>query len=927
MTLDPHPDGSAPRRHGPTRSLFGVIDRVENGTISGWITAPLDNVLPVVTVDGRPVMRLDYPLDRPDVNRALGLAGDFGFACHASAIGADARVELHAVTDSRTVRLAVHRATVPWLEASFLRQLERARAIASQPDAVVIAYWDGMQNDVGRAKVLYDVVTRRRPALLASYLFDEFGGRTWPLLQSTDTALLTIPWTGRLLYHEAIRAAGIAFDTVWVCKPRFPCFELAAHLATPRARLMLDLDDDEEHFSRSGAAQAKPYGLSTLNLARLLSEAVTARTAASVTLAKDFDARILRHARAPCVGGAPRPTRVHGQVAIGVDGAVRLHKHFLDRFLRRTRAPHPDGPSRLAQLSGKAAIGFIGTAQPHKRLLEAARAIQIFNRSTRMDAVLHVYSDVHPKSLSTDLEAQGAIVKQPVPMAEFYERVEAMDVILTDFPGSGADDEAAARYQIPSEIGDALRMGRPVLVPRGPNVADLADVPGIFLFDEVSFGEALRAALTYRGRIALPEPFTLDGAHMSFATAEAQAEAAPRVEAVLSGLAPGRPQQGASDLPPTLLLIWKQHDAGLYGRRIDQIARSYKRAHPEHRVVILELVNNFDVKYYRNQEASFTSEHRLVLEQMSRKAIGQVDEDGVVIHQIRVKRPESLPDMFERFLLEQRMLPGNTVIALFPIIQSFDFVADLIADYPKIMDVVDNQFSWATKTDHNSLMRQYYAMARMCDRVFFNSDKNRDYFTALGLLPEAVTHKVVPNWYEFPAGYTANIGRRNVGPQVNVVYSGNMNTRIDWNLIAQVAGLSETTRMHLIGAVDASDRDFIAALDRPNIIYHGPRNERDTLHLLETMDLAIMPHKTDAVSTYMNPLKLQMYAAAGLPVVSTDVPGIEPHELLTIAGSAGDFVEAVRRLTTVRQRPQPRSHPSGSTGEYIAEIDALRAAR
>jgi glycosyltransferase involved in cell wall biosynthesis len=224
-------------------------------------------------------------------------------------------------------------------------------------------------------------------------------------------------------------------------------------------------------------------------------------------------------------------------------------------------------------------------------------------------------------------------------------------------------------------------------------------------------------------------------------------------------------------------------------------------------------------------------------------------------------------------------------------------------------------------------MRQYYAMSRMCDRVFFNSDKNRYYFAALGLLPEAVTYKVIPNWYEFPAGYTANIGRRNAGPQVNVVYSGNMNTRIDWSLIAQVAGLSETTRMHLIGTVDASDRDFVAALDRPNIIYHGPRNERDTLHLLETMDLAIMPHKTDAVSTYMNPLKLQMYAAAGLPVISTDVPGIEPHKLLTIAGSSEAFVEAVRRLATTRQRRPPRSIKSRRAAEYIAEINALRAAR
>lgn len=929
LTFDPCEE-PAPRRQGASRSVFGVIDRVENGTISGWMTAPQAGALPMLTVDGQPVMRLDHPLCRPDVNRALGVAGDFGFTGHVGALRPGARVELHAVIGGRTIRLAAHRATTPWLETSFLRQLERARAIAAQPGAVAIACWDGAHNPIGRAKVLHDVVAGRRPALLASYLFDEFGGRVWPPLRSTNTALLTLPWTGRHLYQEAIRAAGIAFDTVWICKPRFPSFDLAAHLAAPEARLMLDLDDNEEHFSRSEAAQSKPYGLPTLNLVRCLTRDVPARTAASVTLAEDFDAHLLRHTRAPrAASTAPRLARAGAQEAITLAGPIaRPRSLVLDRLLRRSRPELSGVPLAASKPDNKAVVGFIGTVRQHKHLLEAAQAVQIFNWSTGMEAVLHVYGDVQPKSLAAELEARKVVVRQMVPMAELHERIEALDVVLTGFPGSGAGDEAVTHYQITSKIGDALCAGRPVLVPRGPSVADLEDVPGVFLFDEASFGEALHAALNHRGRIVLPEAFTPDGAFLSFAAAEAQAEASPRAAAVLSGLVPAVAAQDPPDLAPTLLLVWKQHDAGLYGRRVDQVARSYKRAHPGHRVVVLELLHDQTVEGYLKQEGNFASEHRLLIEQMRGKATGQADGDGVVIHQVRFKSSEALPGLLERFLLEQRMLPANTVIALFPVIQFFDIVADLVADYPKVMDVVDNQFSWARQTDRQTiLMRQYYTMARACDRIVFNSAENRDYFAALGLLPGGAAHKVVPNWYELPAGHAVSLDRKGAGPEVNVVYSGNMNDRIDWVLIARVAGLSEAMRVHLVGTANAANRDFVAVLEHPNVIYHGPRCERETLRLLETMDLAVMPHRVNAISTYMNPLKLQMYAAAGLPMVSTDVPGIEPHELLTVAGSAEAFVEAVRGLAAVRQPLRPSGGPSSGVAEYVAEINALRVAR
>ena len=68
---------------------------------------------------------------------------------------------------------------------------------------------------------------------------------------------------------------------------------------------------------------------------------------------------------------------------------------------------------------------------------------------------------------------------------------------------------------------------------------------------------------------------------------------------LFGALEPGIPTLRSKSTPlaerlhhkPTLFLIWKQHDAGLYGRRIDQICRSYQTLHPDHRIIVLEILN------------------------------------------------------------------------------------------------------------------------------------------------------------------------------------------------------------------------------------------------------------------------------------------------------------------------------------------------
>jgi glycosyltransferase involved in cell wall biosynthesis len=481
--------------------IRGYVDRALEGPLyaapadgsEGRIGSQVDNKFPVLLAkpwsDCPPLLMVDgfpaeVPLSPADHMRTPGARA-----------GAD--VVLFGFADGTFSKLDQTALPEPAIETGFLSQLARAVSISRQTGAVAVTCWDGAHNPIGRAKVLYDVVSRKRPAIIISYLFQSFGGSIWQPLMNESCEVLTIPWERRHIYERAIRRSGISFDTVWICKPRLPSFLLASIVAAPNARMILDFDDNEEEFSRSSSSETSFHGRLTINLARKLTDALPARTVASQSLQEAFGGRMVRHARDPYEGATvPVPKK-------------------------------PDVPVK---------VGFIGTVRQHKRILEAASAIDRFSKSRGQPVKFHVYGDIRPKSLATDLGKLGVALKSNIPMHDLQSELAAFDVILTGFPGRDPRDLEINRFQISSKIGDALAVGRPVLVPDSPSTRDLASIPGVFLFDSKNFEARLQEAIGFQGPIALPELFTIDGAYSNFAAAEndaAERNGAARIRAML----------------------------------------------------------------------------------------------------------------------------------------------------------------------------------------------------------------------------------------------------------------------------------------------------------------------------------------------------------------------------------------------------------
>ena len=880
-------------------SIVGMIEKVQNGLVTGWAYSPISDVTPVLFINGEAIQVHEWPLQREDVHEAIGITAATGFIFKIPHMSPEAHIQLYVLFENSLYLIDKKVSEDYVLESRPLDMISKALIVSKQADAVAITCWDGAHNPIGRAKVLYDIVTTHRPAVLFTYLFEEFGGSIWPPLHDSNITIVTIPWNDREVYHQLMSKMGIQFDTVWMCKPRWPTFLLSSQIASSNAQLIIDLDDNEEYFSLSKAASEKPYGLINLGLSQSFLDKVNSRTVASISLQQDFGGQMIRHAR----------------------------KKLLTQAKRKPW-------DKTQELN----IGFIGTVRPHKNILAAARLIQVSNWKENGIFKLHVYGDVQPESLRNELVLHGALLKEFVASNDLKTELEQMDLLLTGFPSYNEESDSITQYQITSKIGDALSVNRPVLVPSGPSVKDLETTPGIFLFNEFNFTEKLIEAANFKDKITLPKEFTLNGAYSSFKKAELLASKSQKANSVFSNIHENVGQEEIVP-KPSLLLVWKQHDAGLYGRRIDQIARSYKLNNPEHNVTVLELMHSTHIDSYKKHRNKPTSHARLVGDLAITKKLkgGLTDCNGIEYHSICFNSSDQLPEILLDFFAENTLLPTNTIVILFPIIEFWKKFSSLFTRYQVIVDIVDNQFSWASTKLKKAYALQYNILSRQADSVVFNSEVNRDFFVQKGIVTLEKS-KIIHNWYSLPKNYDALCSARkkeDASPFFDIVYSGNMNDRVDWGLLESISNISEHIRIHLIGTADRAGGSFKKLLLQKNIIYYGARQESFVLSILYSANIAIMPHISDTISTYMNPLKLSMYKMDGIHTISTLVNGIQQDDKnITVCKTQQLFISAVQSFldnwssqkhnNNLTSKPKFSTRKSQHESSYLQLIKELR---
>lgn len=156
---------------------------------------------------------------------------------------------------------------------------------------------------------------------------------------------------------------------------------------------------------------------------------------------------------------------------------------------------------------------------------------------------------------------------------------------------------------------------------------------------------------------------------------------------------------------------------------------------------------------------------------------------------------------------------------------------------------------------------------------------------------------------------------------VIIGFYGNIYDWVDQDLIAGIAEKKPQWSFVLIGKIMTD----ISKLQRPNIHVLGPRPYEDLPAYCRGFDVGIIPYRlSDPRMQSVNPLKLREYLAAGLPVVSVDIPEVRALPV-RLAATPTEFVakieEALHDKTDYRETVRAESWTA-----RVAAIERILAA-
>lgn len=161
----------------------------------------------------------------------------------------------------------------------------------------------------------------------------------------------------------------------------------------------------------------------------------------------------------------------------------------------------------------------------------------------------------------------------------------------------------------------------------------------------------------------------------------------------------------------------------------------------------------------------------------------------------------------------------------------------------------------------------------------------------------------IPNAADFEHSSKALLPRTEIPASLSglkkpvIGYFGNIERRIDYELLKQVMEKRPDWTLALVGPIDRSY--FPGWFEQlVNVILPGPQPYHQLPGFLKGFDAAIIPFKVDHVSRTIYPLKLFEYLGAGKPVVTTpfnpDVISMLKN-IIYIAENADEFEQAIEK--------------------------------
>jgi glycosyltransferase involved in cell wall biosynthesis len=199
------------------------------------------------------------------------------------------------------------------------------------------------------------------------------------------------------------------------------------------------------------------------------------------------------------------------------------------------------------------------------------------------------------------------------------------------------------------------------------------------------------------------------------------------------------------------------------------------------------------------------------------------------------------------------------------------------------------------------------------------ADAKRELCPTTYVVPHGVDHDLFSSALDPATKIPADLAAIS-GPKIGFV--GTLREWVDLELIEHVARKRPEWSIVLVGR-QLIDLSLLAGLRNVHLI--EPRPHAELPSYFAGFDVGIIPYRQQTRMTYVNPLKLREYLAAGLPVVSTPISEAERYpELCEVARDRQGFVEAIERALLRDSRAARIARSGAMRGEtWKARVDIV----
>ncbi len=161
-------------------------------------------------------------------------------------------------------------------------------------------------------------------------------------------------------------------------------------------------------------------------------------------------------------------------------------------------------------------------------------------------------------------------------------------------------------------------------------------------------------------------------------------------------------------------------------------------------------------------------------------------------------------------------------------------------------------------------------------------------------------------------------------PRPIIGFHGLLADWVDYDLIKKTAERYPQGSVVLIGKIAVDAEQKVKVLDNvPNVHFLGRKPYAELPAYCKAFDVALNPFAINELTLAANPLKVREYLAAGLPVVSTDIPEVRVLDDCLVGIDHQDFLEKVDKALS---HPKTRESVSDAIAHesWEAKVDELR---